>query len=330
MISFNKKLEISGLFLLSVLMVSCDDKNKPSLPVLLTNDITIYTSSSASAGGHISSDGGAEVTSRGVCWSTSQDPAITDSKTTDGDGTGSFNSLITELTQATEYYVSAYATNSVGTGYGPQVSFITPGQVTDIDGNNYNTVTIGAQTWMSENLKTTRYRDGSPIPYITDAATWADLTSGAYCWYNNDPAAYKDVYGALYNFYTTRNALNLCPAGWHVPDIEEWAVLEEYLGGYDIAGGKLKSTGTKEGGDGLWASPNTGATNESFFSGLPSGVRGEALGDFYFLGGEGSFWSRTEELPWGGCYRFLYYEWNEFMNGATYEGSGFSVRCLKD
>jgi uncharacterized protein (TIGR02145 family) len=133
----------------------------------------------------------------------------------------------------------------------------------DIDGNYYTTVKIGTQVWIAENLRTTKYSNGTPIPYIEDNKTWSGLTlgvvkTGAYCWYNNDSAKYKNIYGALYNWYAIIDSNGLCPDDWHVPTDGEWAILENYLGGNSVAGGKMKETGLEH-----WISPNKDATNES-------------------------------------------------------------------
>ena len=136
--------------------------------------------------------------------------------------------------------------------------------VSDADGNFYKIVTIGTQTWMAENLKTTKYNDGTDIPYVTDYSTWLGLKTGAYCWPKND-FNNKDIYGGLYNWYTISTG-KLCPKGWHIPSYEEWTTLIDYLGGEGVAGGKMKTTGTT-----YWATPNRGATNLSGFSALPSG-----------------------------------------------------------
>jgi uncharacterized protein (TIGR02145 family) len=135
----------------------------------------------------------------------------------------------------------------------------------DVDGNVYNTVTIGAQVWMAENLRTTKYNDGTSIPLVTDSTKWSDLSTPAHCWYNNDKASYKATYGALYNWYTVATD-NLCPTGWHVPTTAEWQILKDYLGS-SVDGGKLKESGTTH-----WKSPNKGATNESGFTALPGGL----------------------------------------------------------
>ena len=146
--------------------------------------------------------------------------------------------------------------------------WIAYGSMTDKDGNTYKTIQIGTQTWMAENLKTTKYNDRTSIPLVTDATSWSNLSTPACCWQDNVPAR-KVTYGVLYNWYTV-NTGKLCPSGWHVPSDAEWNVLTDYLGGENIAGGKLKESGFKH-----WNKPNTGATNETHFSALsgrrPSG-----------------------------------------------------------
>ena len=200
---------------------------------------------------------------------------------------------------------------------------LTYGSVTDIDGNTYATIQIGTQVWMAENLRTTRYRNGDPIPNVTEAGKWTGLSSGAWCHYKNDPK-YEVPYGKLYNWYTVNDPRKVCPAGWHVPTDAEWTVLSDYLGDESVAGGKMKSTGTE-----YWVYPNTGATNKSGFSGLPGGFRSN-LGGFYGLGSSGLWWSASEsgaEVAWnrslnGG---------NADVNRSNYgKRSGFSVRCLRD
>jgi uncharacterized protein (TIGR02145 family) len=154
--------------------------------------------------------------------------------------------------------------------------------VKDIDGNIYHSVTIGTQVWLTEDLKTTRYNDGTPIPYVTDTAEWGRLHSGAYCWANNDESN-KSIYGALYNWYTT-DLGKLCPAGWHVSSNNDWEKLVDYCGGWEIAGGKLKEAGTTH-----WESPNLGATNEFGFTALPAGGRG-CDGKFSVMGRDLGYW----------------------------------------
>ena len=195
--------------------------------------------------------------------------------------------------------------------------------IKDIDGNVYTDAMIGTQVWMRENLKTTKYNDGTTIPLVTDKTAWANLSTPGYCWYNNDATTYKTIYGALYNWYTV-NTGKLCPTGWHVPTKDEWAILATYLGGESVAGGKLKETGTSH-----WLSPNTGANNTSGFTALPGGYRYTA-GEFDFVGMNGFWWSVNESTTDWAYDRELdndnSYYW--FFNDP--KKAGFSVRCIKD
>jgi uncharacterized protein (TIGR02145 family) len=193
-------------------------------------------------------------------------------------------------------------------------------------------VTIGTQIWSNTNLDVTTYSDGTPIPQVTDPIAWANLTTGAWCYYNNDPTN-NAVYGKLYNWYavagihdtdpSTPNKI-LAPQGWHVPSDAEWTTLTTFLGGESVAGGKMKSTGTS-----LWLSPNTAATNESGFSGLPGGYRYND-GAFGGIGSNGFWWSSSEGNTSDTWYRGLYYN-DGFAYGDGYDKRyGFSVRCLRD
>ena len=200
--------------------------------------------------------------------------------------------------------------------------------VKDIDGNSYKTVTIGVQTWMAENLKTSRYSDGTTIPNITDNTQWQNNTTGAWAYYNND-AANNAKYGKLYNWYavskTTNGNKNVCPTGWHVPTDAEWTVLTDYLGDEFVAGGKMKEVGTTS-----WNSPNTGATNTSLFTGLPGGYRFYD-GNYYFIGDFGYWWSSSENDTYSAWYRGLSsYSGHALRNASSNKGYGFSVRCLRD
>jgi uncharacterized protein (TIGR02145 family) len=198
------------------------------------------------------------------------------------------------------------------------------GKVTDIDGNVYKTVEIGTQTWMAENLKVEHYRNGDAIPNVTDTTAWGGLTSGAYCWYNNDSAA-NSGYGAMYNWYAAADPRNIAPSGWHVPTDAEWTTLINYLGGAAVAGGKMKEAGTDH-----WSAPNSGATNESGFTALGGGYRYTDNGSFRQLTLDGDWWSATEvDAPYA-MFRNIYY--NEASSGRYYykKQNGFSIRCVKD
>ena len=310
----------------------------PNTPVITTSPVTNITSTSAISGGNITSDGGATITARGICYSTTQNPTILNTIVPYSPGTGSYTSNLTGLLPVTTYFIRAFATNNNGTAYGQQVSFttlalnvnilfnpdLTYGTLTDIDNNSYKTIQIGTQVWMAENLKTTHYNDGVSIPLVTDATTWTSLSTPGCSWYNNDPTTMKATYGAIYNWYTV-NTGKLCPSGWHVPTDAEWTTLTTWLGGESVAGGKLKETGTNH-----WVSPNTGATNTSGFTALPGGGRSNS-GSFDFIGIYGYWWSSTENDISSAWCRNLYYSFNSvFRYSFFYKPFGFHVRCLKD
>jgi uncharacterized protein (TIGR02145 family) len=176
---------------------------------------------------------------------------------------------------------------------------------------------------MAENLRTTTYANGDPIPNVTDNTQWQILTTGAWAHYNND-SQYENPYGKLYNWYTVDDPRNVCPTGWHVPTDAEYTLLTDYLGGEPVAGSKMKSTGTQ-----YWLSPNTDATNESGFSGLPGGSR-DYDGTFSSIGGDGYWWSSTEDDTGLAWYRYLYYYDGGVDRSYYNKRYGFSVRCLRD
>jgi uncharacterized protein (TIGR02145 family) len=316
-------------------------------PEVTTNAITIITPNSALSGGTVSDDSGSNVTSRGIVWSTIPNPTFESnlSGNENGSGTGSFTSYLTELAANTTYYVRAYAINSVGVGYGEQLSFKTkvdtPGTLTDIDGNVYRTVIIGNQEWMAENISVTRDPYGNNIT--------------RYC-YNND-ATNCDLYGGLYMWQTMMNGVTssntnpsnvqgICPTGWHVPSDAEWTELVDYIvaQGYpnsnvvNGAGNALKScrqVSSPLGGDCAtsehprWSSYSIHyGTDEFGFSALPGGV---LLYDDYFigLGGGGRWWSSTESID-AAWYRVLSIFGGSVDRSYDNVFRGFSVRCVRD
>lgn len=196
------------------------------------------------------------------------------------------------------------------------------------DGEIYNIIKIGTQIWMAENLKATHYSNGDDIPNIIEGGQLSGFTIGAYCWYNND-ISWKDAYGALYNWYAVVDSRELCPDGWHTPADAEWTILTDYLGGENIAGGKMKSTRTVPDAHPRLDSPNTGATNESGFSGLPGGTRND-YGTFYSHGRYGYFWSSSEASSNYAWTRSLFYHSSNVFRFNANKQHGFSVRCLRD
>jgi uncharacterized protein (TIGR02145 family) len=195
--------------------------------------------------------------------------------------------------------------------------------VTDIDGNVYSTVAIGNQVWMASDLKTTKYRDGSVIPVVTDNNAWASLPSGAVCDYNND-ASISAVYGKLYNWYAVNDTRGLCPAGWHVPSDSEITSVVDALGGDDIAGGKMKEAGTAH-----WSSPNGTDNNESGFTALGGGYR-NFQGVFKDKNYKVGYWSSTsQQTLYSGHLSFIFDAKYSEQYGV-HKNTGFYIRCVQD
>jgi len=226
----------------------------------------------------------------------------------------------TTITNSNNNGTTTNTTNQQISSFGPNIK--------DIDGNTYKTVNIGTQQWMAENLKVSKYNDGTNIKNITDNTLWQRDTSGAWSYYNND-ATNNTKYGKLYNWYavspTTNGGKNICPTGWHVPTDAEWTILIDHLGGEAVAGGKMKEVGTTN-----WNTPNTDATNTSLFSGLAGGNRGDD-GIFGFEGSFGNYWISKDIYADFASYRYLKYNNGYAKKKEDYiEHSGLSVRCLKD
>jgi uncharacterized protein (TIGR02145 family) len=233
------------------------------------------------------------------------------------------------LAAGTSYTFTVTATNAAGISSASAASNSVTPKVFD----NLPSIIIDSQIWTSKNLDVSTYRDGTAIPRVVDGATWAALTTGAYCYYNNDSTTYAAIYGKLYNWYAVAgihdndpNTANktLAPEGWHVPTDSEWTMLTSYLGGESVAGGKMKEVGVSH-----WVSPNTGATNESGFSGLPGGYRNYD-GIFNSNRNNGFWWSSSEYNPTTAWYRGLSNDIGYVYRLNYYKDSGFSGRCLRD
>jgi len=296
------------------------------LGAITTAQPTSIARTTAISGGEITFDGGGEITQRGVCWDTSPEPDTSDFRTKNGTGKGEFESTITGLSQGTKYYVRAYAINSAGIAYGNQLCFNT--KIADIQGNLYNTVSIGSQVWMSENLRTTRYNNNTLIPNVKENADWINLTTPGYCWFANDIS--KANWGALYNWYTV-NTGKLCPTGWHVPTDSEFKTMELnldmlpdqvdswYWRGTD-QGSRIKNgTGWQEGENG---------TNSSGFSALPYGYRYAATGAFNDLGRVTYWWSSEYNTDYA-WYRRVDGNESKIYRFYTSKKGGKYVRCIK-
>ena len=328
-----------------------------TLPEVFTNEVTAITDTSATCGGNITSDGGAEVTARGVCWSNQHNPTIADTHTTDSIGIGAFTSLLTGLTGSTTYYVRAYATNSVGTAYGQERSFTTltadipDGQpcpnaptLTDYDGNVYNTVKIGQQCWMKENLRTTHYADGTSVP--AGGNSYSDTLPYFYDYSSSGiPLSER---GYLYNWTAATKGTpssstspigtsGICPTGWHLPNNAEWDQLIAYLGGQSeyICGNDSTYIAKALASPLYWSNSttscavgnNTSINNASGFSALPVGEWNRSYG-YRRFGWITCFWSSdvTSYTPRGYYYELLYPGADVFQGFTYYDG--YSVRCV--
>ena len=197
------------------------------------------------------------------------------------------------------------------------------GTVTDIDGNVYKTVTIGEQVWMAENLRVTKFNDGTDIKLVEDNEEWRNTTAPAFSWYDNDSSLFGSKYGALYNGYAAENK-KLCPTGWHVPSVNNFLKLIDTLGDTLTAGGKLKSTDVSQ-----WHEPNEGANNGSRFSALPAGMRyfeGTFSSVSYFTG----YWSSIEVNADTSTFISLSYLNSKVIFNEGSKNLGFSIRCVKN
>ncbi len=306
--------------------------NTVQVPTLTTTAITGVTETTASTGGNITDDGGDPVTARGVCWSMDPNPDINDNITSNGSGPGTYISTLTGLNMGTTYYVRAYATNGVGTGYGDEETFSTP-ELTDArDGTTYATTVIGTQMWMAENMKY--------LPSVNPPDE-ESLTDPHYYVYGYDGDVVDDAkatenfetYGVLYNWPA---AANSCPDGWHLPSDEEWKTLEMFLGMTQEQADAIEMRGTDQGGQlkeigtDHWDAPNTGATDAYGFTALPAGLRSTYLSGFDLLGSNTYIWTSTEYLSDYGWKRYLDTEETGIYRIQEVKLMGYAVRCVKD
>jgi uncharacterized protein (TIGR02145 family) len=307
-------------FILVFLVCSCRKQDNTQLPDVSDPVISSVTVNSLKISSSLRSDGGTGITKKGICLGLDVDPSFSD-QDIDLTDSARFACSIAGLSPNTTYHFRAYAVNKAGVGYSNDV-LVKTYAATDIDGNAYYAVLIGDQTWMSENLKSTRFRDGSEIPNVTGNLEWNSLKSPGYCWYDNDMAANKDVYGALYNWYAVSTG-KLCPDGWHVPTNGDWIILMADLKGAALAAYKLRETGTSH-----WFGNGSETTNESGFTALPAGDRGN-MGIFGNVVQMTFFWHSEEYSEWGG-------QVTEINLGISADvipfnkELGASVRCIKD
>ena len=327
----------------------CQSVSAIRVPTVTTDDVTDITTSSAVCGGNVVYDGGAEVTARGICWSTEPNPTIDDSTTTVGSGFGRFTSHITDLTLNKTYFVRAYATNSVGTGYGEEMVFSPfspcPGHetVTDMDNNTYNTVLIGRQCWMKESLRTTKYADNTPIPQGRRISS-----NTAYWYYPNNDESTDPTYGLLYNWKAVMGSASsssavpsgvqgICPTGWHVPSDAEWTQLTDYLSSLSqyICGNDNTNIAMTLASAIGWNSDTTtcavgttpSSNNATGFSALPAGYFNGVYGGF---GRNACFWSTTASNSSSVYFHNLGSNLANVNRNTLNKSVAFSVRCLRD
>ncbi|TXB66628.1 hypothetical protein FRY74_00140 [Vicingus serpentipes] len=291
----------------------------------------------AEVGGEITDEGGSPVISRGICYGLWSQPTIdyNDYIVDANTGTGNFQLIIEPLEVNKTYYARAYAINNAGVSYGNEITFTTipisnAGQGVVFDGFNYSTIVVGnGQEWFAENLRTTTYSNGDPIPYDSVGFSSDQIGNWTYGWY--DSVDY-DYYGKNYNWYTVSDPRNVCPTGWHVPSLSDWDLLIGYLDPNfyptnagivsNIAGGILKSTGTQH-----WYPPNYGATNSIGFNALPGGLTSSSNLD----GENGFFWSSSINPSTGmPLTNYAYYGNSKFMRFNYGKDDHHSIRCIKD
>lgn len=322
--------------------------NPPLPPVLITKEITNTTTNSVLSGGIISSDGGSTITARGVCWNSTENPTITDNKTTDDLLSETFRSSISGLVPNKLYYMRSYATHNTGTSYGNEIIVKTySGTVTDIDGNTYFTTTIGNQIWMAENLKTTRYNNGDLIGTTTPATLNISAeTTPKYQWAYNGNETNVAVYGRLYTWFAATDNRKVCPAGWHLASDTEWTTMENFLNanGFNYDGTTTFNVYNKIGkslaGTASWKLIGTSGSignfdfpsyrNKSGFSALPGGIR-RIDGLFNSIYEVAYYWTSTEIDASFAYVRNLYYSnTNTNRIGNLKTEHAFSLRCIAD
>ncbi len=327
------------LFLIatSLILLNCanEDLNQTEIeetnftkPILETLTITEITEFTAVSGGNITSNGGKEIISRGVCWSLNTLPTILDNITSDGTEIGEFKSSILNLNEDTNYYLRSYATNSIGTSYGNELSFRTNslfpncGKIEDIDGNIYSTVTIGDKCWMKENLSTSKYRNGDDIPQVQNSSEWASLKTGAWCYFENGNGTLVTDRGKIYNWYAVNDSRGLAPEGWQVSSYTDFLNLSASVGGLESAKALMSKSG--------WVGNDQ--TNSSGFSAIPTGTR---MGGTFSSSPDGraEWWTTTKKSS----SQVNSDVFTMFLNNETTIriveqdiNNGYTVRCIKD
>lgn len=340
-----KKLSLILTSIVFALLFSCNKEKE--LASIKTTEIENITDTTAVIKGKIVNDGNSEIINSGIAWSLNPNPTKEDNFSL-ANNIENISIQLSNLSPITTYYVRAFVENGVGISYGNELEFSTThtiisnqGQgVTDIDGNFYETIVLGnGQEWMAENLRTTTCSDGTIIPNVENDSVWRYTSDPAWSYFDND-SFNEELYGKLYNWHAVGEC-SVCPEGWKVPSIEDWLDLIIYLDpNSDLSnlsyiskngGGKLKSIGTIQDGNGLWKSPNEGATDEIDFKANPGGFR-VTYGSFNALGNYSYFWTSNynTEYPNSASAMFLQYSSALFREVGEFKESGLSIRCLKE
>lgn len=351
-----KKLDVKLSFLIALIIIglqSCTTSNDEveeiqietpeDAPKLETLDVSRITFKSAQSGGaFLRQYLASEIEPRGVVWDTSENPTIDlETKTVDGKGGNDYNSDLVDLLPNTEYYLRAYGTSTKSglTGYGNQIIFktvdpsILAGQgVTDIDGNTYPSLIINEDEYSAKNLSVTKYKNGDDIPQVQDPTEWSNLTTGAWCYYENEPN--NETYGKLYNWFAVNDPRGLAPEGWRVPSESEWEALQQYLisAGYNDDGSVEDDKLSRAIAIESFSDPSLPEIdNVTGFSGLPAGIR-QSAGDFSFIGTSASWWTTTSSPNDEKFIQFRQMFRREGMRGtgAALKTSGYSIRLIKD
>ncbi|WP_162304415.1 fibrobacter succinogenes major paralogous domain-containing protein [Maribellus luteus] len=323
--------------ILGFLVLSCEKEDKTET-YINTIEVQNITSYSAECTSEISGDESFPIVARGVCWGKNEQPTLGNSFSVDDGGFGASSSKITGLNANSLYYLRAYYRSETDTVYGNQIEFSTPdyilfnpeltyGTVTDIDGNEYKTIQIGDQTWIAENLKTTRYQNGDAITHETDLYKWGhfQIQTGAYIFYDNNESN-KDVHGALYNWYAASDSRNIAPEGWRVPTVEDWKKLSDYISPFQNGyyGYKLRETTSAHWS--FYDPMRLASTNSTGFTAIPSGKA--VSGKFMDLGAQYAYyWTGTGTQDGSSC---IYLGEDIAIDFMQPNARGFSIRCIKN
>lgn len=291
----------------------------PVLPAtVVTLPVRFFKDTVAYGVGKVTYLGGGSISDIGVVISTSPNPTMADTRfVMTGGNNDSFIVRCGSLLPSTLYYVRAYVVNEAGLSFGNEISFTT---ASPSPGN----VIISNQVWMAKNLDVSSYRNGDPIPQVT-TTEWGTLTTGAWCWYNNDSATYAATYGKLYNWYAVNDPRGLAPEGWRIPTRNDWNVLDTVFYAWFFSGGDLKEAGTAH-----WRSPNFGATNISGFTALPNGIRFEDGTSFFYVGEYGYWWGEASQTAHVADMHIMSYIGRLRQLSTRDKNCGLAVRCIKN